>query len=123
VNPVSSTSLYISNIHAVHGTGRWSLGPRVDLMIGFHRVQDSGDGRSNPGQPQTAATDPAAATVFRAVQTFPLRYQSPLGNLSVQLHSKVRWNFGYQYYDYGEEFSSIFRYGAHTGFTSIMWSF
>ena len=61
-----------------------------------------------------------------SVQTFPLTYQSPLARLSVRITPKLRWNAGWQFYDYGEDFH-FFGYSqnfhAHTGFTSVLWSF
>ncbi|MCC6539552.1 MAG: hypothetical protein IT162_18520, partial [Bryobacterales bacterium] len=53
--------------------------------------------------------------------------QSPLVRFSVRLHDKIRWNFGYQHYNYSEDFAPLLgalqNYRAHTGFTSLMWSF
>ncbi len=60
---------------------------------------------------------------FLAAQTFPLRYLSPQGKLSFKITEKIRWNAGYQYYGYSESFSSLQDYRAHTGYTSIAWSF
>jgi len=60
------------------------------------------------------------------VQTFPLWYQSPMARISVRLHEKLRWNFGYQYYGYKEEFglnSVNENFRANTGYTSLLWSF
>jgi len=86
--------------------------------VGFSHVQDAGDGR-------LAASGGTGAVLeaFLAAQTFPLTFRSPMGRLSVRLHENVRWNFGYQYYGYGEEFSTRQNYRAHTGYTSVLWSF
>ncbi|MEI4902558.1 hypothetical protein Q8G48_28885, partial [Klebsiella pneumoniae] len=65
-------------------------------------------------------------SLLDSVQTFPLTYQSPLGRLSIRITPKVRWNVGFQFYNYHEDFH-IFGYDqnfhAPTGFTSVMWSF
>ena len=110
-------SIYLSNIHAVNFGARFGLLKRVDLFLAYHRVQDRGDGRS---QTLSATTGVPA---FFAAQTFPLSYQSPLGRISVRLHDKIRFNLGYQYYGYNERFASPYDYRAHTGYTSVLWSF
>ena len=49
-----------------------------------------------------------------------------MARLSVRITPKIRWNAGWQYYGYGEDFhilGSYQNYHAHTGFTSVMWSF
>jgi hypothetical protein len=72
-----------------------------------------------------ATTDPLQQ-VFLPVQTFPLSYQSPLVRLSVRLSPKMRWNAGWQLYNYHEDFglfATYQNYHASTGYTSILWSF
>jgi hypothetical protein len=56
-------------------------------------------------------------------QAFPLTYETPLARFSVQLHKKLRWNLGWQYYNYNEQFLALQDYTAHTGYTSLSWSF
>jgi hypothetical protein len=107
-------SLYVSNIHAGHATVRFNVAQRVDLSLGYNRVQDTGDGRS------LLLTGTGA---FPDAQVFPLSFDSPQARVSIRLHQRLRLNFGYQYYRYGEEFSAIRDYRAHTGFTSMLWSF
>ena len=106
-----AVSMYVSNIHSVNAGVRMALRGRADVYLGYSRVQDVGDGRM------------AAGTGFAAAETFPLEFESPLGRLSVRLHERVRWNFGYQYYGYHERFLSNTNYRAHTGYTSLLWSF
>ena len=113
-------SLYVSNLHAINVGSRFTVMRRADIFLGYHRVQDRGDGRRDPIFSPAAVTSlPALA----AAQTFPLAYQSPLGRVSIRLHEKIRLNFGYQYYGYNERFASLFDYRAHTGYTSVLWSF
>ncbi|MEZ5401692.1 MAG: hypothetical protein R2729_18610 [Bryobacteraceae bacterium] len=119
----SDRSWYVSNLHAIHGGARWSVASKVDFYLGYTRVQDTGDGRSAATGASGAAAAATSAQAFLAAQTFPMSYQSPQARVSVRLHQKLRWNFGWQYYDYDEKFLSVYNYGAHTGFTSIMWSF
>lgn len=107
-------SLYISNIHTGSLGTRLNLRKRVDLYLGYSRVQDAGDGSQRASQP---------LAVFRAAQTFPVAYQSPLARFSIRLHGKVRLNAGYQWYGYRDELFSIQNYRAHTGYTSVLWSF
>jgi hypothetical protein len=114
----SDRSFFFSNTHAVNIGARTTVRNRLDLFFGYSRVQDTGDGRSRPED------GPAAnVNIFTLAQTYPLTYQSPQGRISVRLHDKVRLNFGDQYYGYSEEFASTLNYRAHTGYTSLLWSF
>jgi hypothetical protein len=118
-------SIYLSNIHAGTLGIRFSVGKRVDLYAGYSITKDVGDGRSTATGSVNPTTDPAGA-VFAAVQTFPLTFQSPIARVSVKLREKVRFNVGYQYYGYKEEFGLYGvneNYRANTGYTSLLWSF
>lgn len=108
-------SLYVSNVHSGQATARFSVASRVDLSLGYSRVQDTGDGRAA----LALTTNPA----FPEVQVLPLAFASPQARVSIRLHQQVRLNFGYQYYRYAEDFSALRNYRAHTGFTSVLWSF
>lgn len=114
-------SIWISNLHAGHLGATVSVRRRVDLYFGYSRTQDTGDGRSSATTPVgvTGSTLPE----FRGVQTFPMTFDSPLARVSVRLHEKLRWNAGYQYYRYREEFFKRENYHAHTGFVSLLWTF
>jgi hypothetical protein len=122
-NPVSTAgeSIYVSNIHALNIGAHFAVTKRADLYLGYSLTKDTGDGRDS-----LAVQPTAAAQVFYNVQTFPLTYQTPLAHLSVRINEKVRWNAGYQYYGYHEEFgllSEMQNYRAHTGYTSLLWAF
>ena len=104
-------SIYLSNIHAVNLGARMTVKRRAEVYVGFSRVQDAGGG---------ATPAPAA---FQAAQTFPLTFESPLGRVSVRLHERLRWNAGYQYYGYHQELFAGQNYRAHTGYTSLLYSF
>jgi hypothetical protein len=114
-------SIYISNIHAANFGARLPVTKHADIYLGYNITKDAGDGRG------VLATQPTAvAQVFYNVQTFPLTYQTPLVRLSVKLNSKLRYNLGYQYYGYHEDFGVLAlnqSYRAHTGYTSLLWSF
>ncbi|MBX9600981.1 MAG: hypothetical protein K2X35_08255 [Bryobacteraceae bacterium] len=110
-------SLFFSNIHSGHLTARLSW-RRADFQAGYTRVQDTGDGRGTPFR-----SIGSALPLFQAAQTFPLSFESPQARLSIRLHERLRVNAGYQYYRYTEEFSANQNYRAHTGFTSLLWSF
>ncbi|MCE5310646.1 MAG: hypothetical protein LLG20_23655 [Acidobacteriales bacterium] len=112
-------SLYISNIHAGNAAVRFGILKRVDLFAGYSLVKDTGDGRLTATGADTGVSLPA----FAAAQTFPLRYVSPFGRISVRLNSKLRWNAGYQHYGYHEEFFARQNYRAHTGYVSLLWAF
>jgi hypothetical protein len=118
-------SLYISNLQTGNIGLRFALGKYVDLYAGYSHIQDTGDGRSNPLGTGFGTTIPE----FQAAQTFPMRYLSPLARLSVKVTNRVRWNVGYQYYGYhedfftGQDFLPDHAYRATTGYSSVLWSF
>ena len=112
-------SVYLSNINTGYFGARIALRNRADLYLGYTRVQDVGDGR---GTAQGAGIGSPLA-IFQVVQTFPMAYQSPVARISVQIHKKLRWNAGYQYYGYRQDFSMAQNFRAHTGFTSLSLSF
>jgi hypothetical protein len=117
-------SLYFSNLHAGHLAARIAVRKRADLQLGYSIVRDTGDGRANPVFPLPQVS-PDAREVFALVQTFPLRYQSPSARVSVRVRQSFRWNLGYQYYGYREDFVQLTgqNYRAHTGYSSLLWSF
>ncbi len=114
-------SIYISNIHAANLSVRIPVTKRADLYLGYNITKDTGDGRNS------LATQPTpTAQVFYNVQTFPLTYQTPLARISIKITPKLRYNLGYQYYGYHEQFgvlSEMQNYRANTGYTSLLWSF
>lgn len=122
---IDDNSTYISNLYTGNAGVRFSIGSRANLFVGYTRVQDTGDGRAAlyaaPWVPGVPPTDIGPGNF--GYQTYPLTFESPFARFSLRLHSKIRWNAGYQYYRYDEELLSIQNYRAHTGFTSISWSF
>jgi hypothetical protein len=116
-------SIYVSNLHAANLGARFAIRKNADLYLGYTITRDTGDGRAAPVPPGTA--DPATLLLSSA-QTFPLNYQSPLARLSVRLSPKVRWNVGWQFFNYHEDFQ-LFpvtqNYHAHTGYSSVLWAF
>ena len=115
----SGQSIYISNLHVASLSAHFDVRKRADLLVGYSHSQDTGDGRSN----LAGASGGPAIPAFQAAQTFPLSFRSPLGRLSVRITEKLRWNFGYQYYGYNERFLNGLDYRAHTGYSSLLWSF
>jgi len=124
------SSFYISNVHAANLGARFAIAKRADLYIGYTITKDTGDG---PGTGLTGVistnppdTAPVVAGLLASVQTFPLSYQSPLARVSFRISSKVRWNAGWQFYNYSELFH-VFAFNqnfhANTGYTSILWAF
>ena len=114
-------SIYVSNLHAVNAGARFALKNYADLYLGYSITKDTGDGRGS-----LAAQPTAAGQVFYNVQTFPLTFQSPLARVSVRLTDKLRWNAGWQYYGYREQFGVLGLnqgYRANTGYTSLLWAF
>jgi hypothetical protein len=124
----SGNSLYVSNVHAANFGARFAVAKRADVYVGYTITKDTGDGRAaavvNVLDPTTGAS-PAAA-LLDSVQTFPLAYQSPLGRVSLRITPKLRWNAGWQFYNYHEQFGVLGYYQnfhAHTGYTSVTWAF
>jgi hypothetical protein len=113
-------SFYVSNLHSVFANVRTSVKDKVDLVFGYSRVQDTGDGRASLAAGGAAFS---SSNVFRAFQTYPLSFQSPMARVSVRLNERLRANFGYQYYGYNEKFLLLQDYRAHTGYASLLWSF
>jgi hypothetical protein len=114
--------IYISNIHSGNLIARIVVKRRVDLYLGYNITRDTGDGRNSAAPADL--TGPLS--LFVPVQTFPLSYQSPLVRISVRLNPKLRWNVGWQFYDYHEEFGleSFYQgYHANTGYSSMSYSF
>ncbi len=107
-------SIFLSNLHTGHLGAHVALKDRVDLYAGFTTSRDTGQ----PGRP--AGPELPA---FRAVQVFPMNFDSPLARISVKITPKIRWNFGYQYYRYEEDLLIQQNYRAHTGYTSVLWTF
>jgi hypothetical protein len=116
-------SMYISNVHAGNLGVRFTIMKRADVFAGYSITKDTGDGRGSAVPAGTA--DPIAA-LLDSVQTFPLTYASPLARVSVKITPKMRWNAGYQFYNYNETFGLLGYYQnfhAHTGYTSVLWAF
>lgn len=116
-------SLYISNIHTATLGARFSIRKRADVYLGYSHTQDVGDGRSSADglPPGTGAATNLDA--FLVAQTFPVKFLSPEARFSLQLNRRMRWNVGYQYYGYAEQFSSVQNFHAHTGYSSVLFSF
>jgi hypothetical protein len=115
-------SIFISNIHAGNLGLRFAVTPRADFYVGYNITKDTGDGRASDSLAQAT---PIGQLLY-SVQTFPLTYQTPLVRISIKLTPKLRYNVGYQYYGYHEEFGVLDvnqNYRAHTGYTSLLWSF
>jgi len=112
-------SYYVSNLHSTNIGIHLKPMHRLDLYLGYSRVQDTGDGRPSPSVTSIGPD----LLAFQNAQTFPLTFQSPLARLSVVLAERVRWNVGYQYFGYHANFWPAEDYLANTGYTSLSFSF
>jgi hypothetical protein len=113
-------SLYTSNIHAGNLSAHFTIRRRADLFVGYSITKDTG------GAPHLSAPLDPIGTLLDSVRDYPLTYQSPMARLSIRFSQKVRWNVGWQYYNYAEDvhfFNVDQNYRAHTGYTSLLWSF
>ena len=113
------SSFYFSNLHTVYSGIRFAYKDRADLYVGLTHVQDTGDGRATAA----GAGIGSARSVFQVVQTFPVLFESPVARVSVKMVNRLRWNAGYQYYGYHQDFTSNLNYQANTGYTSLSYSF
>jgi hypothetical protein len=109
-------SFYLSNVHAAHAGAGFALLSKLDLFMGFSITKDTAQSRSG-------FVSGAAQSVFTNAQVFPLTFLSPQLRLSYRIRENLRWNFGYQHYNYAEAFLTAQDYRAHTGFLSVLWSF
>ncbi len=116
-------SLYISNIHTATLGARFSILKKADIYAGYSHTQDVGDGRSSADGLAPGVGASTNLDAFLVAQTFPVKFLSPEARFSLQLNRRMRWNVGYQYYGYAEQFSSIQNFHAHTGYSSILFSF
>jgi hypothetical protein len=115
-------SIYTSNIHSGNLGVRFALGNRADLFVGYSRVQDTGGLQEGTAQFLPGPLDQPPLFV---VSSFPLTFESPQARISVRINNSLRWNAGYQHYRYTEDFLLRFgqNYRAHTGYSSVSWSF
>jgi len=121
VRPQLQTSFfsrYESNVHAANLGAHLSFLKRGDLYVGYAITKDTGGPRTAPAE--------SIQTLLSSVQTFPMTYQTPLVRLSIRISPKVRWNAGYQFYNYEQQsnpFGFFQNFRANTGYTSVLWSF
>ncbi len=118
-------TFYTGNLHTGSFGVRLAAHERVLLYAGYTIAKDTGDGRDRlPAAEPFAPVYPVAGSDGANFFTsFPLTYQSPRARLSVKLHQKLWWNFGWQRYDYDERFTGTQSYAANTGYSSLSWSF
>jgi hypothetical protein len=110
-------SFFLSNLHAVHAGARLAPFRRWDLYAGLAFSRDT-------AQPQGRfLSDGPARGVFQAAQAFPLTFVSPQVRFSYRWNESLRWNLGWQGYDYREQVLALQNYSAQTGFVSMLWSF
>ena len=106
----------------VYWGSRIQARPRLTFCLGYSLAKDTGDGR---GPTVTSGVIPAYPNFScdgNFYNSFPLAYQSPLARLSVQLSKVLSWNFGWQCYNYREEFFGRQNYHAHIGYSSFRWT-
>ena len=117
-------SFYTSNLHTFYAGSRLRLHRRLDLYLAYTIAKDTGDGRG--ALTFTSGVVPAYPN-FRfdgdLRNSFPLTYQSPLVRVSASLSKNLGWNFGWQFYNYSEEFVGRQNYHAHVGYSSFRWTF
>ena len=124
INTVSARgyqSQFISNLQTVSLMVRATV-RRGTFYTGYNISRDTGDGRNQ----QALGLTNLAGAYTAAWSTFPMTYQSPMARLSIKLTPKTQWNFGWQLYRYHQQFAYFGYqpyYRAHTGYTSISYTF
>ena len=120
---VERHSFYTSNLHTLYFGSRIQARPRLTFYLGYSLAKDTGDGRSPTFTLGVTPAYPNFSFDGNFYNSFPLAYQSPLARLSVQLNKVLSWNFGWQFYNYSEEFIGQQNYHAHVGYSSLRWTF
>ena len=118
-------TVYTSNLHTVNFGARLQPHARVTLYVGYALSRDVGDDRERASfadgfEPGYQAFSFDGRNFF---VSFPLTYQTPQTRLSLRLREQLSWNFGWQFYNYTEQFTGIQNYNAHVGYSSFRWSF
>jgi hypothetical protein len=117
-------SFYLTNLHSFHAGAQIQWRRRADFYGGFVSTTDRADGRQSLASSSRPGVISSPAGAFLApVQVFPLTYFSPLARVSIVVRRDLRWNAGWQYYDYREKFVFPQNYTAHVGFVSLSYSF
>lgn len=122
---LTRNSLYTSNLNTVHFGGRAQFSERLTLYLGYTLAKDTADGRDaiSVADPVMGGYPSFGFDGTNLINSFPLSYQSPQARLSVRLHDRLSWNFGWQFYNYAERFSGAQNYHAHVGYSSFRWNF
>ena len=120
---VERHNFYTSNLHTLYFGSRIQARPRLTFYLGYSLAKDTGDGRSPSYSSGVVPNYPNFSFDGDFYNSFPLTYQSPLARLSVQLNKVLSWNFGWQFYNYSEEFIGQQNYHAHVGYSSFRWTF
>ncbi len=117
-------TFYTSNLNTLYFSSRILPHKRATVYLGYNIAKDTGDGRGNTVAGEFNAAYPNVqfdGTNF--YNSFPLTYQSPSARLSIALHDRLSWNFGWQLYNYEERFIGDQNYHAHISYSSLRWSF
>ena len=118
-------TFYSSDLHTASFGGRLAARERLTVYLGYSMAKDVGDGRSGLSYDQAVTPTYPSFAVDGAsfFVSFPLTWQSPLARATVRLSERLEWILGWQFYDYGERFSGVQSYHAHTGYSSFRWTF
>ena len=120
-----ASAFYTSNLNMLYFSSRLQPHKLATIFFGYNLSKDTGDGRDN--LLFAGGLDPAYPNFSfdgtNFYNSFPLTYQSPSARLSIALHDRLSWNFGWQFYNYEERFSGDQNYHAHVSYSSLRWSF
>jgi hypothetical protein len=98
----AARSFYTSNLHTLNLGARMQPHSRLALFLGYNVAKDTGMRGGDSLPSRRALSLPYPNFRFDGTNffnSFPLTYQSPLARLSVSLHEKLSWNFGWQFYE------------------------
>ena len=120
VDVSGESSYYISNIHTANLGAHFTV---LEAGRSLCRLQPRPGRGRRPRHARWRRSSIRRCPLSRPRRRFPCVILSPQFRLSIRITPKVRWNAGYQYYGYREEFSAAQDYRANTGFSSLAFSF
>jgi hypothetical protein len=108
---VIGSSLYFMRDSFFYINSRMQLHPRVSLYAGIRMNKDPGQG------------DRVASSPTEIISSYPLRFATPEGRLTVTANRHLDFNAGIQYYSYVEKLSTSQNFSASLAYISLTLKF
>jgi hypothetical protein len=110
-NETLGDSLYFMRDNFFFMNSRVQLHPRVTLFGGFRVNKDTGQGDRVPTSPT------------QILSSYPLKFSTLEGRLSINLLRQLDWNAGWQYFSYIEKTGLSRDYRANLAYVSLTFRF